>query len=747
MARDVAKPLWIKITAYGFAAVLLSSLAVGGLSFHRQYVAGEQDIADQVARDTASIETDMAAQRRAATGMALAMAGEPSTGELILANDRPTLLARFSKSLPAIASQADLRLLTFANAAGVAVARIHTPDIFGDNMLGRRRTIADTLKTGQVRAGLEPGREAMTIFGTAPVMLDGKVVGVADVGTALSNDYWQRLKTSLKANIAVHVENKGKFETQSSTFTTSPVLTAEELAQTFNDQHPTEMRTVNGRTYVSAGVVLKDFSGAKIGVLEIASDVTSVIAARTSALWAIALSTLLACSLVLVAFFFFARSLGGAIARLTRIMGQLAAGDLTVEVPGQAKADETGAMARAVQVFKEAGIEKCRLEALAIEQQRAAEESEARVAEQRAVAAAQQQAVVDGLAGGMNRLADGDLTVRLNEVFASEYESLRADFNAAVAQLQSTMSVIVTNTAGLRSGTSEITQAADDLSRRTEQQAASLEETAAALDEITATVRKTADGARSARDMTGLAKNDAEHSGSVVRDTVAAMSAIEKSAGQISQIIGVIDEIAFQTNLLALNAGVEAARAGDAGRGFAVVASEVRALAQRSAEAAKEIKALISTSTGQVSRGVDLVDETGRSLVRIVDHVSQISRVVSDIAASAEEQASGLAQVNTAVNQMDQVTQQNAAMVEESTAASHSLAQDTAELERLTAKFQIGEPAAPQRAPAKAPIVKMRSAAKPVAKQAAPPRRPSAPKTRGNTVLAHSADQDGWEEF
>jgi methyl-accepting chemotaxis protein len=255
------------------------------------------------------------------------------------------------------------------------------------------------------------------------------------------------------------------------------------------------------------------------------------------------------------------------------------------------------------------------------------------------------------------------------------------------------MRSIVTNTSGLRTGTEEITQASDDLSRRTEQQAASLEETAAALDEITATVRKTAEGAKQARDVVSQTRSDAEQSGEVVRHAVAAMSSIEQSSQQISQIIGVIDEIAFQTNLLALNAGVEAARAGDAGRGFAVVASEVRALAQRSAEAAKEIKTLISTSAKQVGAGVKLVGETGESLGRIVIQVAEITTVVTEIAASAQEQATGLHEVNTAINQMDQVTQQNAAMVEQSTAASHALAQETSELVRLTERFQIGDTA------------------------------------------------------
>jgi methyl-accepting chemotaxis protein len=305
-----------------------------------------------------------------------------------------------------------------------------------------------------------------------------------------------------------------------------------------------------------------------------------------------------------------------------------------------------------------------------------------------------QAVVVQSLATGLERLSQGDLTYRLDAAFAVEYEKLRADFNAAMSQLQETMRVVSGNAGEIRSGTGEISQAADDLSRRTEQQAASLEETAAALDEITATVRKTAEGAAHARGVVSTAKGDAERSGEIVANAVAAMSEIEKSADKISQIIGVIDEIAFQTNLLALNAGVEAARAGEAGRGFAVVASEVRALAQRSAQAAKEIKALISASTTQVASGVNLVGETGEALDRIAAQVAEINGIVAEIAASASEQATGLAEVNTAVNQMDQVTQQNAAMVEQTTAASHALAHQAEELARLIGRFQVEDAAA-----------------------------------------------------
>ena len=374
---------------------------------------------------------------------------------------------------------------------------------------------------------------------------------------------------------------------------------------------------------------------------------------------------------------------------LNETMQRLAKGDLSVPVVGDDRRDEVGSMAKTVQVFKDAAIEKQRLETEAADQRRQTEEERARNEAEREAAAKQQAIVVESLAAGLARLSEGDLVFRLNAAFATEYEKLRYDFNDAMDKLEETMRVVSANTGGIRSGAEEISQASDDLSRRTEQQAASLEETAAALDEITATVRKTASGAKEASEVVTAAKAEAEHSGAVVAEAVQAMGAIEQSSGQISQIIGVIDEIAFQTNLLALNAGVEAARAGDAGKGFAVVASEVRALAQRSAEAAKEIKALISASSQQVGQGVALVGDTGRALQSIVAQVAKIDTLVLDIAASAQEQSTGLQQVNTAVNQMDQVVQQNAAMVEEQTAATHALKSETSELSVLISRFKV----------------------------------------------------------
>jgi methyl-accepting chemotaxis protein len=307
------------------------------------------------------------------------------------------------------------------------------------------------------------------------------------------------------------------------------------------------------------------------------------------------------------------KGITGPLARLQGRMRELADGKLEAEVAGQDRRDEVGQMAKALLVFRDNALTARALEAEATAGRGAADAERARNESERAAAAAELARVMEDVAGALNGLAKGDLTCRLARL-PGDYSRIETDFNAALTGLQETMRGIATSAQTIHMGTGEIGHAADDLSRRTEQQAASLEETAAALDEITATVKKTAEGSKHAREVVASARDDAEKSGVVVQEAVTAMSAIEASSKEIANIIGVIDEIAFQTNLLALNAGVEAARAGDAGKGFAVVASEVRALAQRSAEAAKEIKTLISASSTHVASGVTLVSETGKAL-------------------------------------------------------------------------------------------------------------------------------------
>lgn len=379
------------------------------------------------------------------------------------------------------------------------------------------------------------------------------------------------------------------------------------------------------------------------------------------------------------------------LSNIALVMRELAGGDLAVVVSGAGRKDEIGAMARAVEVFKQNALTHRAPEAEAVKRRQEAEVERQANEAARADMQSKQNAVVGMLATGLDTLAKGDFTGQFNQAFPSEYEKLRADFNATAASLRQAMRTIAVATTGINSGSDQIANASDSLSRRTEQQAANLEETAAALNLITATVEKMAAGAGQAATVAISTRSAAESSGQIVREAVEAMGKIKESSNQITRIIFVIEEIAFQTNLLALNAGVEAARAGDAGRGFAVVASEVRSLAQRSAEAAKEIKGLISASTIQVDSGVDLVDKTGAALRGIIDKIAEMDELIREISASSREQATGLAEINVTVGQMDQVVQQNAAMVEESTAAAFALKNETQDLAAMVGRFDIGD--------------------------------------------------------
>jgi methyl-accepting chemotaxis protein len=474
-----------------------------------------------------------------------------------------------------------------------------------------------------------------------------------------------------------------------------------------------QMQSVGGaeaaRSLEASGAGKKAMDGVRTTLGEMRDAETGLLAVRSAkrdqaiSLGQVALivSGLISASISVVLGFLMSRSIARPIGQMTGVMGRLAAGDLDAEVNGLNRGDEIGSMARAVQVFRDNGKRARALEEETEKMRASAETERGRTEAERRKIEAEQAAVVATLAANLGRLSKGDLTCIISEDFQGQYRQIKTDFNTAVESLKAAMTTIAQATGGIRGGSEEIAAASNDLSRRTEQQAASLEETAAALDQITATVKTSAEGAKQVSAAASAAKGDAERSETVMRDAVTAMSEISESSGQISQIIGVIDEIAFQTNLLALNAGVEAARAGEAGKGFAVVAQEVRALAQRSAEAAKDIKTLIASSSDQVERGVKLVAETGVALNAISAKVNEIDKLISEIARSSQQQATGLSEVNVAVNQMDQVTQQNAAMVEQATAAAASLKGEAGELERLVARFETGAGSSSARAVAK----------------------------------------------
>ncbi len=433
------------------------------------------------------------------------------------------------------------------------------------------------------------------------------------------------------------------------------------------------------------------------------------------------------------------------LAGLVASVNRLSAGNYAEPVAGQAGADEVGSVAKALEGFRFALADTKRLEGEANNQRLAAEGERRRSETERSESVALQRHIVSILGHNLAELSKGNLSQRITDDFPGEYAQLKQDFNAALASLEETVHTVNASVGNIGSGTGEISNSASDLARRTEQQAASLEETAAALNQLTAQVNSSAENARTAASSVSAASEDAERSGEIVQKAIASMHGIEQSSQEVSRIIGVIDEIAFQTNLLALNAGVEAARAGEAGKGFAVVAQEVRELAQRSANAAKEIKTLINASAGQVKEGVDLVGRTGDALHKIAQQVMEINGLIRQISASASEQAIGLKEINSAMNQMDQVTQQNAAMVEETTASSVALAEEAQTLRTLVARFRTARAVQENASALRATAQQMRAPAAPrrAAAPVAAPARKAAAQTQGANALA----RDDWEEF
>jgi len=454
----------------------------------------------------------------------------------------------------------------------------------------------------------------------------------------------------------------------------------EAVKQGRREEAQQEVRDAGKQVLVSAAVLpLRDIRDVQVkrieenGARQETAIITAMVALVVGGLALIGIAVGLSAML--------SRMIARPITTLTGAMAELARGNNNISVDAD-RADEVGDMARAVLVFRDTALAK----AEADKAKAVADLAKAEADEARAEADAAAREVVQSLSTALERLARGDLTSPIHTRFPADYEKLRSDYNTALQSLKDLIADISSGVNSLGEGAHDISAAADQMAQRTEQQAASLEETAAALNEITVTVRATSAGAGKIKQAVDTANTDVERSGQTMTEAVKAMGEIEASSREMELIIGTIDEIAFQTNLLALNAGVEAARAGEAGRGFAVVASEVRALAQRSAEAAKQIKGLISSSNEQVSLGARLVNQTGAALAKVVDQVREISGLVSEIASATVEQASGLDEVNTAVTQMDRFTQQNAAMVEESTAASHSIRSET---ERLRSKVSV----------------------------------------------------------
>jgi methyl-accepting chemotaxis protein len=417
---------------------------------------------------------------------------------------------------------------------------------------------------------------------------------------------------------------------------------------------------------------------------------------RIDALKLALLAGLAGCAAIMVVggIIFVQRSLVRPIHHIRDAMTRLAGGDLDARAEGAERGDEIGDFARAFGTFREAAVDKAAADAQAAAQRAAKEDERIRNDEAARVAAENEQTVVvDALADALNKMAGGDLTYRIEIAFDGRYQKLKDDFNQAITRLQDTLRGISTSMLRLHGSTDEIARGSDDLARRAEQQATNLDHTANALDELTATVKKSAAGAAEVSDVASQARHDAESSSAAMRETMAVMDEIRNSSQRIAEVISVMDEVAFQTNLLAINAAVEAAHAGDAGKGFAVVANEVRGLAQRSADAAKDIRALIAASSKQIASGVGSVGQTGESLQRIVKLIETVDQLVSDFATSTQEQSRGLQSISSAASDMNHVTQQDAAAIEESNTSTRALKTEMDQLAHLIGQFHVGQPA------------------------------------------------------
>jgi len=673
------------------ALVLLVATGIGWFCYAQQEQLAAMSIEVRLSETYDQVKEALKSREGEALVLSHAVANTPGVVEHIEANDRVWLLEKMGALAKTISERRGIDLANIHLANGKNLLRWHNPNIFGDDVATRRKSVRDALSSGKPQAGLEPGREFLGLFAVVPIRSGDKIIAVADAGTSLRQPFAEAMKKKLGIDIAFHVARDNAFDTLAGTVPNKTLLSDAERKSAMSDRIGTREVDLGGKAAVVSAAPLVNFAGAPIGVIEMVMD-TSDIAARSARAFYILIGvTVAAVVLGFVVSLLLARWIGKPIREMTTTMGSLAEGQLDQDVPHTGRHDEIGQMAKAVLVFRDAGREKIRLEAEAAEQRRTADEERRRNAEAQARSAEEQAHAVQALADGLEKLSQGDLTVQLDDGFAATYQRIKDDFNSAVLRLQQTVQALAASTREVSNAAGEISTSTTDLSQRTEEQAASLEETSASMEQISATVKKNAENAQQANRSTSGTLQIADRGGQVVGKAVSAMARIEERSARINEIIGVIDEIARQTNLLALNAAVEAARAGEAGRGFAVVAAEVRTLAQRSSQAAKDIKELITNSNGQVHEGAELVKAAGASFEEIVASIRQVADIVAGIAEASAEQATGLDQITRALAQMDQVTQQNSALVEENAATARTLEQQSAAMNEQVGYFRLDD--------------------------------------------------------
>ena len=664
-----------------------------------------------------------------ALSMAQMIAGVPAIQEAVSRRDDTAIEIMLAGSIKAMMAQTGMTQLHFHVPPGRSLIRVHDLAKRGEDLTKTRPMVVKANAEHVPLRGLERGRTGVGARGVAPISWQGSHVGTVEVGFDMDANFLAAMSKDTGNEFEFYAVppagEAGKIERKAETTGEAPMLEPDDFEKVMQSGGLDLLREFDGVPHVGRAVAVTDFSGAPIGIYVVASPdhlAAEMLAAQTrlSAI-AVVLSLVLASGVAWAG----GRHIAACVQRQAVATRAIAEGRTDVEIIGTERKDELGDMARALVVFRtnleentrmqaalqaeeqakrraeesaraeaeRAEAERRRTEAEALERDRQRAEAErleaARRAEETRARLDEQQLVVAALSKALESVAAGDLNCVIETPLPGEYDQLRLHFNTATRQLGDALAQIDLSATRVDAEAGKLSQASTQLAHSTERNAAALEETAAALNQLTSSVSSAAEGAAQAREIAAQARQNAESGVGVVAEAVAAMAEIEASSQSISRITHVIEEIAFQTNLLALNAGVEAARAGEAGRGFAVVASEVRALAQRASDAVREISQLIETSTTQVQDGVKMVGRTGAALDQIVASVRQIFDRMGEIAASAEEQARGIVEINGAVTQLDQTTQHIANMTDMSAASGRALASEGSDLRQTVERFHL----------------------------------------------------------
>lgn len=623
----------------------------------------------------AGIETALSARITEALSMSAFFAGMPRVQRAMPKSDTKGLHRLFVKDFDDLSAQTGITQIQFHTPDNVSVLRVHDPENHGDTLTDTRPIVAEANAQGASIAGLEHSVNGLNIIGVSSVKARKKHAGTVEVALSFDNALLDRITSGTDSSLEVYLLTDDTLPRLTSRFDGDALLTADQIRAAAEEGYTPQPGSFPDLEMVGTTFPILDYAGKPIAIAHVLVPQAAYLAIEQQMLMVGGIATGVALLLSMIMAWVFGKRLTGALEKVIRRMRRLSEGEIDVDTSDLSnQSGEIGAMVSGLESFREGLIEAGDLR------------------RQQEIHQAEQEHVVAVLAQGLGQLASGNMHTRIHEDMGEGYVGLVSDFNRAAEQLSHLVDELTDSASNILSISETIGNAAEDLSARTENSAASLEETAAALQMVTGAVTSSAESAKGANQVGQGAIAKAETGAGIVSETVEAMGEIDKSSEEIARISGIIDDIAFQTNLLALNAGVEAARAGQAGSGFAVVAGEVQALSQRTAEAAGQISQLIANSGERVTQGVALVGRTGSALDEILTTVQDVTTRVGEIANLSQDQSQGLSEVNAAVGQLDQATQQNAAMFQRTSEASQALVKEGARLRDLVGQFN-GQPA------------------------------------------------------